>query len=89
VVLNQIILRFGDDTDSAERRKTLATAVMDCLIADGMIFVAGAAWRGEWVMRISVISGAISDADVAITTDAIRAAWTKVLATKLSETAAR
>jgi len=89
VVLNQIILRFGDDTDSAERRKTLATAVMDCLIADGMIFVAGAAWRGEWVMRISVISGAISDADVAITTDAIRAAWTKVLATKLTETAAR
>lgn len=88
VVPNQIILRFGDDTDSAERRKTLATAVMDCLITDGMIFVEDAAWCGEWATRISVISGTISDANVAITTNAIRAASTKVLATTLSGTAA-
>lgn len=89
VVLNQVILRFGDDSDSAARRKVLATAVMDRLVADGIIFAAGAAWRGEWVMRISVISGAISDADVAITTKAIRAAWTHVLADAPSETAVR
>jgi len=89
VVLNQVILRFGDDCDSAERRKVLATAVMNRLIADGIIFAAGAAWRGEWVMRISVISGAISDVDVAITTKAIRAAWTHVLADAPSETAVR
>ena len=87
VVLNQVILRFGDDSDSVARRKVLATAVMDRLVADGIIFAAGAAWRGEWVMRISVISGAISDADVAITTKAIRAAWTHVLAEAPSETA--
>jgi len=56
-------------------RKVLATAVVDQLVADGIIFVAGASWRGEWVMRISVISGAISDADATITTKAIRMAW--------------
>lgn len=87
VVLNQIILRFGDDSDGAERRKILATAVMDRLVADGIIFAAGAAWRGEWVMRISVISGAISNADIAITTKAVHAAWTHVLAEAPSETA--
>lgn len=87
VVLNQIVVRFGCDSDSAERRKVLATAVMDRLVADGIIFVAGAAWRGEWVMRLSVISGAMSDADVAITTKAIRAAWTHVLADAPSQTA--
>ena len=89
VVLNQIILRFGDDSDGAERRKALATAVMDRVVAEGIIFVAGAAWRGEWVMRISVISGAISDADVTVTTKAIRAAWTQVSAEAFSETAIR
>lgn len=88
VVLNQIILRFGYDCDGAERRKALATAVMDRLVADGVIFVAGAAWRGEWVMRISVISGAVSDADAAITTKAIRVAWTQILADSPSETVA-
>ncbi len=80
VVLNQVILRFGADGDGAERRKVLATSVMNQLVADGIIFVAGAAWRGEWVMRISVISGAISDEDAAITIQAIRTAWTQVLA---------
>ncbi len=81
VVLNQIIVRFGDDSDGPVRRKVLAIAVMDQLAKDGIIFTAGAAWRGEWVMRISVISGAISDEDAAITSEAIRAAWAQVLAT--------
>ncbi len=87
VVLNQIILRFGADSDGAAQRKLLATAVMDRLIAEGTIFVAGAAWRGEWVMRLSVISGALCDADVAITTRAIRAAWADVLADRACEPA--
>lgn len=88
VVLNQVILRFGDDGDGAERRKALATAVIDRVVADGIIFVAGAAWRGEWIMRISVISGTICDADVAITTKAIRAAWTQISANAASDIAA-
>ena len=89
VVLNQVILRFGHDGDGAERRKILAAAVMDRVVADGIIFVAGATWRGEWVMRISVISGAIANEDVSIATSAIRAAWTQVSTEASSETAIR
>ncbi len=80
VVLNQLIVRFGDDSDGPETRRMLATAVIEKLVEDGAIFVAGAEWRGEWVMRISVISGTISHRDVKVTTNAIRAAWSHVLA---------
>ncbi len=43
VVLNQIILRFGQDDDGPERRKALAEAVIDQLVREGIIFVGGAA----------------------------------------------
>ncbi len=78
VVLNQVILRFGDDDDGPERRKDFAVAVIDQLVEEGTIFVGGALWRGEWVMRVSVISGTTTVQDARIATDRIRAAWAKV-----------
>lgn len=75
VVLNQIILRFGQDEDGPERRKVLAEAVIDKLICDGTIFVGGATWRGEWVLRISVICDATTVQDGKLASDAIRDAW--------------
>lgn len=80
VVLNQIILRFGQDDDGPERRKVLAEAVIDQLVREGIIFVGGAAWRGEWVMRISLICDATTVQDAVIATKAIRAAWINVSA---------
>ena len=63
VVLNQLILRFGQDEDGPERRKAFAEAVIDRLVSEGTIFVGGANWRGEWVMRISVICDATTVQD--------------------------
>lgn len=78
VVLNQIIVRFGFDSAAPETRKDLTARVVEKLVDDGEVFVCGAQWRGEWVMRISVIAGNITQADVAVTTEAIRKAWDHV-----------
>lgn len=88
VVLNQIILRFGQEHDGPERRKAYAVAVIDVLVQEGLVFVSGAAWRGEWVMRISVICDATSVQDVKIATKAIRAAWMHVCASQPVDQAA-
>jgi glutamate/tyrosine decarboxylase-like PLP-dependent enzyme len=80
VVLNQVILRFGQDNDGPERRKSLAADVMRHLVEEGTVYVAGAAWRGEWVMRISVISGTTTKQDARMAIDRIRSAWAKVSA---------
>ena len=88
VVLNQIILRFGHDDDGTERRKAYAVGVIDHLVQEGLIFVSGGLWRGEWVMRISVICGATSVQDAHIATEAIRMAWMHVSASLPSDQAA-
>ena len=82
VVLNQVILRFGDDHEGPDKRKALAVSVMRHLVEEGSIYVAGAAWRGEWVMRISVMSGTTTTQDAKTATDRIRAAWAKVSASQ-------
>lgn len=68
VVLNQAILRFGDDDTG-----TLATIAR--LQADGVAYAGGAKWRGQWVMRISVSGFATTDDDARRTAAAIVAAW--------------
>lgn len=68
VVLNQAILRFGDDD-----ARTLATIAR--LQADGVAYAGGAKWRGKWVMRISVSGWPTTDDDALRTADAIVAAW--------------
>ncbi len=70
VVLNQVILRFGDDVQTL--------AVVAALQADAVAFSGPSQWRGQWVMRISVSSIATTLADADLTVDAIRRAWAKV-----------
>ncbi|MSP00151.1 MAG: aspartate aminotransferase family protein [Acetobacteraceae bacterium] len=74
VVLNQIIVRFGEDGD-ADR---LTAETIARIQADGILFAGGARWRGHWVMRLSVISAPTTEHDARRTTDAIRAAWRQV-----------
>jgi glutamate/tyrosine decarboxylase-like PLP-dependent enzyme len=71
VVLNQAVLRFGDDD-----QKTLDTIAR--LQADGVAFAGGAKWRGAWVMRVSVSGYATTEAEAARTAEAIVAAWRSV-----------
>ena len=74
VVLNQIILRFGEG-DAGDRltRETIAR-----IQSDGVIFAGGARWRDRWVMRLSVISAPTTERDARRTIGAIRAAWRQV-----------
>lgn len=69
--LNQVMFRFGD-SDAA----TVATVqrVQD----DGIAWIGGAQWRGQWVMRLSVSSSATTEADADITAAAIVSAWRAV-----------
>jgi glutamate/tyrosine decarboxylase-like PLP-dependent enzyme len=76
VVLNQVIVNFG--SGDADARKAATQAVIAKVLASGTCYVAGAAWRGDWVMRISVTSGATTEADIEMSADAIIAAWREV-----------
>ncbi|AWM88474.1 aspartate aminotransferase family protein [Microvirga sp. 17 mud 1-3] len=74
VVLNQVIVRFGaDEPDATGDDLTLQTIrrIQD----DAILFAGGAKWKGMWVMRLSVISGATTIADIDRSADAIVGAW--------------
>lgn len=68
VVLNQVIVRFGDD-DAATK------TVVAGLQKDGACFAGGALWRGQWVLRLSVIGGPTTEADIDRSADAIIKVW--------------
>ncbi|HHY49106.1 MAG TPA: aspartate aminotransferase family protein, partial [Alphaproteobacteria bacterium] len=78
VVLNQVIVSFG--AGDAAARKAATEAVIAQVQADGTCFVGGANWHGDWVMRISVTSGATTAADIEVSAAAIIAAWRTVQA---------
>jgi len=75
-IINQLILNFGNG-DSAERKQQ-TEAVVARVVADGTCYVAGAAWRGDWVMRISISSAATTEQDIDLSADAIIHAWRQV-----------
>ncbi|MBN9316641.1 MAG: aspartate aminotransferase family protein [Devosia sp.] len=76
VTINQVIVNFG--AGDAAARKAATEAVIARVQHDGVCFVGGAAWRGDWVMRISVSSGETTEADVDMSADAIISAWRAV-----------
>jgi glutamate/tyrosine decarboxylase-like PLP-dependent enzyme len=78
VVLNQLIVSFG--TGDAQDRKKSTEAVIAKVLEDGVLFAAGAQWRDDWVMRLSLTSGATSEADIDIAAEAIADAWRQVQA---------
>jgi glutamate/tyrosine decarboxylase-like PLP-dependent enzyme len=77
VRLNQAVLRFGAAADGDESDR-LTRAVIDRVQLDGECFVGGAAWRGRWVMRLSVIGGETTEADALRAARAIVGAWRAV-----------
>jgi glutamate/tyrosine decarboxylase-like PLP-dependent enzyme len=64
VVLNQVLVRFGDN-DEATRR------VVTCAQQDGTCWMAGTTWHGLAAMRISVSNWATSDEDIVRSAEAI------------------
>ena len=75
VVLNQVTVRFGDDDTSTK-------AVIERVQHGDALFAGGADWRGRWVMRLSVISGPTTEADIDTSAAAIITAWRAVQSPK-------
>ena len=71
VELNQFMIRFGDDEDGD--RLTLETVRL--VQEDAVAFIGAAQWRGRWVMRVSVTSGATTLEDADKTVEAVLDAW--------------
>jgi threonine aldolase len=64
VVLNQVLVRFGD---SDERTR----AVIEGVQRDGTCWLGGTLWHGVAAMRISVSNWTTTEADVDASVDAI------------------
>jgi glutamate/tyrosine decarboxylase-like PLP-dependent enzyme len=64
VVLNQVLVRFGDDDARTD-------AVIAAAQAEGTCWMGGTLWRGERYMRLSVSSWRTTDADVDRSVEAI------------------
>ena len=67
VVLNQVLVRFGDDDD-------LTRAVVDGVQRDGTCWLSGTTWRGRAAMRISVSNWRTTAEDVERSAEAILSA---------------
>jgi hypothetical protein len=64
VVLNQVLVRFGDDD-------ALTRSVIDEAQAEGTAWMSGTAWQGLAAMRISVSNWSTTELDADRTVDAI------------------
>lgn len=73
VVINQVIVNFGTGDQAARRSAT--EAVIAQVQTDGICFAAGAEWHGDWVMRLSITSGATTEHDIEMSAAAIVSAW--------------
>jgi glutamate/tyrosine decarboxylase-like PLP-dependent enzyme len=76
VTINQAVVSFGTGDPASRRANT--ERVIARVQRDGVCFVGGAEWRGEWAMRLSVTSSRTTEADIDISADAIIAAWRAV-----------
>ncbi len=64
VVLNQVLVRFGDDD-------AMTRAVVAGVQAEGTCWLSGTAWHGVAAMRISVSNWSTSEADIVRSADAV------------------
>ncbi len=74
VTLNQVIVRFGADLPAGDGDDVTRRTIQR-VQSDGTCFAGGARWRGQWVMRLSVISAPTTEADIDRSADAIVAAF--------------
>jgi glutamate/tyrosine decarboxylase-like PLP-dependent enzyme len=74
--LNQIIVSFGTGTN--EERDALTRATIETLQKDNICLAGGAQWHGQWVLRLSVIFGELTESDVDRLGAAVLSAWRHV-----------
>ena len=73
VVLNQVLVRFGDDDGATD-------AVVAGVQEEGTCWLGGTRWQDRAAMRISVSGWRTTEADADRSADAIAAAWRAVAA---------
>jgi glutamate/tyrosine decarboxylase-like PLP-dependent enzyme len=78
VELNQVLLAFGHG--SPEEQDEATREVIAVLKAANACLMGGAAWRGRWTLRISIISAPLTEADIDRLAGSIAAAWCAVRA---------
>ena len=61
MVLNQVLVSFGDDVADGGEKTRRAIAALQ---AEGTCWCGGTVWQGQTAMRISVSSWATTDEDV-------------------------
>ena len=64
IVLNQVVVRFGDDDETTR-------SVIDAVQRDGTCWLGGTVWHGRAAMRISVSNWSTTSADVDVSVDTI------------------
>ena len=70
VVLNQVLVSFGDDDTTAR--------VIEEIQRDGTCWCGGTVWQGRRAMRISVCNWSTTEADVDISLEAMLACARRV-----------
>lgn len=74
VDLNQLAIGFGGDA-SLPMRNAYADRVVEAIQEENTSFVAGAEWRGQKILRVSVISRLTDTADIEVLATSIIKAW--------------
>jgi glutamate/tyrosine decarboxylase-like PLP-dependent enzyme len=77
VVLNQVIVRFGSDLPSEDADR-MTNDTIRTLQENGEAFAAGAKWRGQQIMRISVTNYQTDEREADRTAEAMLAAYRNV-----------
>ena len=80
VVINQAVLAFGDADEPLATRNTYARAVIEEVRRENTSFVGGADWRGEHILRVSVISRNTGLREMDQLAKSIIRAWSRVRA---------
>jgi glutamate/tyrosine decarboxylase-like PLP-dependent enzyme len=75
VELNQLAVVFGVDGETQAQRDKHAEAVIETLQRQNSVYVSGASWRGQWIMRVSIISRTTDTEHIASLAHAIVDAW--------------
>jgi hypothetical protein len=63
---------------AGERREALTRATIETLQTDNICLAGGTQWHGQRVLRLSLIYGALTDADVDRLAVAVLSAWRHV-----------
>jgi glutamate/tyrosine decarboxylase-like PLP-dependent enzyme len=78
VVLNQVIAAFGDG--DVARRSEMTRAVIQRLETWNEVLAGGAQWRGQWVLRFSIVASPLTEPDIDRLADVVIRAWREVRA---------